>query len=458
MHKIAQKSWSEGIFRAYDIRGRYPEEINEDAAYKIARAFARYLKLGVKEKENLKIVVSADARKSSPALKKAFLDGLLDEGAEIVDAGLTTTPMHYFIVNKTEADGGAMITASHIPQPTNGIKLSKKGAIPIGQGFGMEEIKNDTIRGIFAADRPQGKISKQNFLKDYLNFFEGKFPDLKKCCLKIVVDAGNGMTSIVLRKLFLKFPNIKVEFLHDDLDMTFPNHEANPLKPETTLDVQRILSKGGYDLGISFDADGDRVGFIDEVGNRIGGDIIMVILARHFVSPGKAAVYDLRASRVVREEIELLGGKPVESRVGHTFIKQTMRKENAVFGGEFSGHYYFQGFFFAESALFAMFQLLNIIFVEKKKISGLARPHLRYFKSEEINFEVDDREKIIDKIASYFPDAKISYLDGIKIEYPNWWFNLRPAANENLVRLNLEASTPQLFSEKKKLLSELINA
>lgn len=461
MHKIAQKSWSEGIFRAYDIRGKYPEEINEDAAYKIARAFVRYLRLSNAEGRVLKIVTSADARVSSPSLKEAFLDGLLDEGVEIIDAGLTTTPMHYFIVNKTEADGGAMITASHIPPPANGIKLSKKGAVPIGQGFGMEEIKNDAVRGIFSAsqrDVTNPPIFHKDFLDDYIQFLTSHFPHLTSHSVSLVVCAGNGMTSILLRKLFSKFPKFKVTYLHNDLEMTFPNHDADPLKPENTADVQSSVLNKKADIGISFDGDGDRVGFVDEKGNVVKGDIITALMVKYFsTNKPTAVIYDLRSSRVVREEVEKYGMRPVESRVGHAFIKALMRKENAVFGGEVSGHYYFRDFFYADSAVFAMLALLDLMRMEKKSLSELAKPLFRYAKSEEINFEVKNKEKTLDKVVAHFNDAEVSYSDGVKVNYPDWWFNLRASNTEDLVRLNLEAKTQELLDEKKKLIEELLS-
>ena len=405
MHKIAQKSWSGEIFRAYDIRGKYPEEINEDAAYKIARAFARYLKLGVKEKENLKIVVSADARESSPALKEAFMDGLLDEGAEIIDTGLTTTPMHYFILNKTETDGGAMITASHNPAEFNGVKLSKKGAASIGERAGMEEIKNDSLRGIFQNSKNRGSIVKKDFSGEYTEFLTGYFPRLKSYIAKFV--AGEKMP------------------------------------------------------GESFDFDGDRVMFRDESGKAVPGDKITALLAQKYAKPGEKIIYDIPSSRTVKEEIEAAGGIAIESRVGHSFIKALMKKENAVFGGELSGHYYFRDFFYSDSGIFTVLAVLDLMRVAKKPLSELIKPLARYYKSEEINFrpkaDQSGADEFLDKIASHFPDAKISYLDGIKIEYADWWFNLRSSNTEDLLRLNIEANTPELLEEKKKFLSVLIN-
>ena len=508
MHKIAQKSWSEGIFKAYDIRGKYPEEINDDAVYKIARAFARYLRLGVQEKKDLKILVSTDARISSPALKEAFLDGLLDENVEIIDAGLTTTPMHYFVLNQSEADGGAMITASHNPAEFNGIKLSRKGAVPIGEGTGMEEIKADALRGIFMAAPPtesadsesgnRGKVFNKDFLEDYIQFFKNKFSDLAGHGIKFTACAGNGMTSILLHELFGKFPKFKVGYLHDDLDMSFPNHEANPLKEENLRDVQWSVLKNKSALGISFDGDGDRVGFVDEAGKFIPGDIVTALLVEYFsnyqatpdensrrgraVSPSNSlnggrdgvkefsdgvagVVYDLRSSRVVREGIEKYGMRPIESRVGHAFMKKLMRDNDAILGGELSGHYYFRDFFFCDSAIFTILAMLDLLRLENKPLSELVRPLLRYVKSNELNYEVQDKERLLDKVVSYFPDAQIFYLDGIKVEYwdssalpgKKWWFNLRISNTEDLVRLNLEADNKELFEEKKKLVEELLS-
>ncbi|MBI2020897.1 phosphomannomutase/phosphoglucomutase [Candidatus Giovannonibacteria bacterium] len=468
MHKIAEAKFSVSIFKAYDIRGKYPDEINENAVYKIARAFVRYLRLAKAGGGKIKIILSSDARISSPALKESFLDGLQDEGAEVIDAGLTTTPMHYFIVNKTEADGGAMISASHNPAEFNGIKLSKARALPIGEGAGMEEIKNDTMRGIFTMEEgaTMGNVLAHDFLEEYIDFLVEKFSELQDCNLKIIADASNGMTSIILRKLFSRFPKIIVEYLHDDLDMTFPNHEADPLKIKNLEDLSDAVIKKHASLGISFDGDGDRIGFIDENGDVVKGDIITALLTRRFalmyshkendVENVPSVVYDLRASNVVREEIENLGMRPLESRVGHAFIKQLMRKEDAVFGGELSGHYYFKDFFFCDSAIFAALSLLDLVRVSKESLSSLIEPLKRYSKSEEMNFEVSVKDKVLDSITAYFKEAKISYLDGIKIEFPDWWFNLRPSNTENLVRLNIEAATPELLEEKKKLLFELI--
>lgn len=419
MHKIALPKFSEKIFKAYDIRGKYPEEINEDAVYKIARSHAMYLGLGSKGKE-LDIVVSSDDRPSSPALKKTFIEGLLREGANVIDAGITTTPMHYFIVNKTRADGGAMITASHRPLEYNGIKLLKKEAIILGEGSGLEEIRNSALRGVFS-DKERGSVAMRDFKEEYLSFFEEKFLELKKLKIQIKPDTENSVVRLFFNDLILRFPKFK------------------------------LVSKK-YNIEISFDRDGDRIKFKDEKGNEIAGDIITALLVKSFKEDFQkhSFVYDIRSSRVVKEEIEKHGGRAIESRVGHSFIKKAMRESSAVFGGELVGHYYFKDFFYADSALFAMFCIINLLRREKKPLSKLVASIQRYFATPELNFEVQNKDFYIDKAAAVFLDGKISYSDGIKVDYPDWWFILRPSNTEDVIRLRIEATTFELLEEKKK--------
>ncbi len=473
MHKIVLPKFSENIFKAYDIRGKYQEEINEDAAYKIARSYAMYLGLGSRGKR-LDIVVSFDDRPSSPALKKAFIEGLLDEGTNVVDVGLTTTPMHYFIVNKTDADGGAMITASHLPFEYNGIKLSKKGAEILGGGNGLEEIRNSALRGVFLNKSQRGIVIEKNFKNDYLNFFEEKFSALKNYEIKINANLENTIVEIFFRDLIARFPKFKI----------------NSKK---------------YDFGISFDRDGDRIKFSDEHGKEIAGDIITALLIRRFkedfnnhshlfeadihspkgehvssLSPSLTVrgwgirqlteggelpiVYSINSSRIVKEEIEKYGGKAIESRVGHSFMKKAMRQNDAIFGGELSGHYYFKDFFYCDSAIFTMFCIVDLLREQQKTLSELIGPLQKYYSTPELNFKVANKELYIDKAAAAFSDGKISYLDGIKIDYSDpenngtgWWFLLRPSNTEDLIRLRIEADTPELLEEKKKQILTLLN-
>ena len=463
MHKIRAANINQTIFKAYDIRGKYPDEINEDAAYRIARAFARYVALSNHEHKTLTIVIGTDARPSSPALKKAFIDGLLHEGANIIDGGLTTTPMHYFAVNYTRADGGAMITASHMPLPTNGFKLSRKGAVPIGSESGLAEIKNDALRGVFISPEREGRIEPHNFLGAYADFYEQKFSDLKESVVSFVADPSNGMAGLILPAVLERFSRWNVSYLHGEVDMTFQHHEADPLKTETMADVQEAVLKGRAAFGVSFDGDGDRIGFIDDNGDVVSTDAIAMLLAERYVREGDAAVFDVNVSRAVRETIESLGGRALEDRVGHSFIKARMKKERAVFGGEHSGHYYFKDFFYADSAIFALFSLIALLQEKRAEFSTLVKQLLRYHKSPEINFNVFDTDEALDGIAAHFHGERISYLDGIKIEHwdsfppsEQWWFVLRPSNTENLLRLNIEAATEGLLEQKKKLIEELL--
>jgi phosphomannomutase len=465
---------SPSIFRAYDIRGIYPSEIDERAAYLIARAFAHQVRMMSEPpsggtKKRLRMLVSSDARQSSPSLKESFVRGLLEEGVQVIDAGLTTTPMHTFCVHHTKADGGAMITASHNPAQFNGIKLMGPGGVPIAQGSGIEEIGHVAQRAIFSRKVSRGSIKKENFLPAYLHFFKAKFSDLasaqhcplpsKKKCL-LMFDTGNGMVGLILRKLLEQFPIFQFKILYEETDMTFPHHEANPIKPENMRDLQKAIQKNSVVLGAAFDGDGDRVGFVDEKGESIPGDFIIALLGRYFLEKSgskEAVVFDgVRASRVVREEIEQIGGRAIEERVGHSFIKLAMRREHAIFGGEMSGHFYFKDFFNAESALFALLTILDILRRQKKLLSELVKPLKRYAKTPELNIAISKREVAMDRLASHFADANISWIDGVRIVYPHWWVNARPAANEDLLRINIEADTPKLLEEKKKEIWNLL--
>lgn len=468
------------IFRAYDIRGVYPDELDERAAYLIARAFARQVRVmrglaprssdvrrsEVGEKDNQKqsrILVSSDARASSPSLKEAFLRGLLEEGAYVIDAGLTTTPMHTFIFHHIGADGGAMITASHNPAQFNGIKLiGPHGALC--EGCGMEEVAQMAQRGIFKEGSKKGSVSQENFLTAYVAFFADHFVALLqpqafgKKPFRVALDSGDGMAGILLSPLFGQFPSIEPIIIHKGVDMTFPHHEANPIKPETLRDLQEVVTKNKCDLGAAFDGDGDRLGLVDKEGERVPLDLVVGLLTPYFLgqTPKSVILYDVSASRTVKEEIARHGGTPRESRVGHAFLKKAMRDNDAFFGGESSGHYYFKNFFFSDSAFFALFSVLDMIQKEKKSLRDLVAPLRRYAKTPELNIALKDKDKAMDRLASRFADADISWPDGVKIAYPDWWMNARPSNTEDLLRINIEADTAQLLEEKKEEIWNLL--
>lgn len=448
------------IFKAYDIRGTVPDQLTPEAAYRIGRAFAQYIWITVLNKErNPLVVVNADARASSPALKAELLRGLVDEKCQVIDCGFSTTPLHYFAINYLKADGGVMVTASHNPAQYNGFKISRRGAEPIGEGSGMEEIRNTALRGIFPVPNEKGSVREDNLQIAYLDYICSLVDISKIAKMRVVFDVGNGMAGMLLPKLLERLP-LEADILYGDVDMTFPNHEANPIKDETLADLQKAVKEKNADLGVAFDGDGDRIRFITSSGFAVRGDITTALFAQYFLQnhPGGKIVFDsARSSRVVTERVQEAGGIVIESRVGNTFIKKHMRKENAIFGGEVSGHYCHRDFFFAESALLSMLRLLVILSENGKTADELVRPFLRYASSGEVNVSVADKDKALDAVVVHYKDAKeVKYIDGVSIVYEAFWFNVRPSNTEPLLRITMEAKE-KIVLEKQlvKILSLL---
>ncbi|OGD30663.1 hypothetical protein A2W60_03135 [Candidatus Azambacteria bacterium RIFCSPHIGHO2_02_46_12] len=444
------------IFKAYDVRGVYPGEINEETVYLVGRAFAVWLTK--KARKQPVIVVGSDARISSPGLKKALVRGILEQGGKIIDIGLATTPMFYFAVNKAKADGGAMVTASHNPAKYNGLKFTLKQARPVGEETGLEEIKAFALRAKFAASVKKGTLKKKLLFKKYVNFMLWQIKNIEMPDLKIAIDSGNGMAGLILPKLFKKIKRIKVFPLYFKIDCGFPNHEANPLKEDTLNDLKNLMRKKKADAGIAFDGDGDRVVFLTAEGRPARADFITALLAGEYLKkyPKAKIAFGVNSSRVVREAIAEKGGRPFVSRIGHSFFKEHLWKEGVVFGGELSGHYYFRDFFNADSGIFTMMKVLKIVAQEKKPLSELIKPFERYFASGEINFEVKDKFGIIKNLEKKFSDGRVSKVDGLSVEYKDWWFNVRSSNTEPLLRLNLEAKTKKMLEEKKKMLTIII--
>jgi phosphomannomutase len=446
------------IFKAYDIRGLYPEEINEEAAYRIGRAMVRFL--GAKD-----IVVGKDIRSSSDSLYEKLKAGIMDEGANVIYLGKVTTPMLYYASGKIACDGGIMITASHNPPQYNGFKICRPMAIPIGEGSGIDEVKKLAIESEFIEAENQGSVSSHEIRNEYLNYV-ASFANFKDKKMKIVVDPANSM-SILEIPIYQKFSqNIELVSIFDNFDNTFPNHEANPIKLETLSALQNKVIETKANLGIAYDGDGDRVGFVDEKGNIIPMDLVTALIAKVVLKqkPGVTILYDLRSSMAVKEIIEEKGGKAIECRVGHALIKKQMRETDAAFAGELSGHYYFDENFKAECGSLPAIYLLNLIAETNQPISELVAETKRYFHSGEINSEVGNKEKIINKLKEIYQDGVLGELDGIKISYWNqevgqrWWFNVRPSNTEPLLRLNLEADNKALMEEKKEELLSLIRS
>ncbi len=432
-----------GIFKAYDIRGTYPDQINATLAARIARATVDVLSAK-------RLVVGRDMRESGETLRDAMIGAISAAGCEVIDIGRCSTPMSYWAVNAFSADGGIMITASHNPARYNGCKISGKGARPVSYDTGIADIERLALGPAPAtAGQPPAAVDRPQIVADYQRWlFErtglwGAESSLRPFTL--VIDTGNGMMGELLPSLLAPLP-CRIVPLYFEPDGRFPNHEPNPLDPNNMRDLQAAVRAHQADLGIAFDGDGDRVMFVDETGEIIPSDRITALLSAEFLtqSPGSTILYDLRSSWIVRDEILRAGGTPVESRVGHSFIKQGMRKTDAVFAGELSGHFYFRDAYFTDNAELAMLHVLSLLSRRGQPVSQVLAPYNRYFATGEINFSVDDKDRCMASLKQTFADAEFAALDGLTLRYSDWWCNVRPSNTEPVLRLNLEAKTPAL--------------
>src|SRR5712691_11893654 len=426
------------IFKAYDIRGTYPDQLDEDPAFRIGRAFGRWTGAS-------KLVVGRDCRVSSPALSSAFADGATRVGTGIVDIGLATTDMVYFASGRLDLPG-AMFTASHNPPAYNGVKLCRERAAPVGEDTGLAEIRDLAERdpaGPEVAGR--GSVEHVDFLERYLQHLLS-FADLEAFApLTVAADAANGMAGLVVPALFDRLP-AKLVPLYMELDGTFPNHPADPIQPENQADLRRSVTEHGADVGLAFDGDADRVFLVDEHAGDVSGSLVTALVAKGMLErhPGSKIVYNLICSWTVPEVIRENGGEPIRTRVGHSFIKQIMAETGAAFGGEHSGHYYFRDHYRADSGLVAAMVVLEALASEGKPLSEVLAPYRKYWNSGERNTEVADPTAKLKELAEGYADGKIDWLDGLTVDYPDWWFNARPSNTEPLLRLNVEATTPGL--------------
>ena len=445
-----------GIFKAYDVRGLYPEQINEEIVRKIGVAFRHILDEQDRARGNT-VVVSRDMRSHSEPLAEALIDGLRDGGLDVLDIGLATTPMNYFAVGHLKTAGGIQVTASHNPAEYNGCKFSRSDARPVSGDHGIPLIEKKVLTGDLAPAPERGSLSRASIFDDYGERMLGflRRPDDARP-LKVVVDAANGMGTIY--RPLLERTGIELVPLFFELDGTFPNHEANPLKLENLETLAAEVRSSGADLGISFDGDADRAAFVDEHGEPIGSDLVTALIGGELLGrdPGKHVLYDLRSSRAVGEYIRECGGIPVRERVGHSFMKATLREKQGIFGGELAGHYYFRDAYHADSSLLAVIEVLNLLWSHGKSLSQLVEPLHRYAKSPEINFEVEDKAGKMEELATRYADGSSDRLDGITVEYPDWWFNVRPSNTEPFLRLVLEAATPELLAERRAELEGIL--
>ena len=427
------------IFRAYDIRGRYPDELDEVTAKRIGNAFIRLLAAE-------QIVVGRDMRLSSPALARAFIEGAVEAGAEVTDIGMVSTPLLNYAIAAGKFDGGVMVTASHLPGEMNGFKLAREDAVPLSGDRDLPLL--ETLTDEEPVVRAAGSCRRTDMLDDYIGKVAGFVRSPGP--LTIVADAGNGMVGPEVPRLFERVPAWRLIPLYLEPDGRFPHHHANPLDPKTTQELQERVVAEGADFGVAFDGDGDRCGFIDERGERVREDLVTALIADYLLgeNPGATILYDLRSSRAVVEAIEMAGGRGVRSRVGHAFIKALMREEKAIFAGELSGHYYYRDMGYADNGLLTMVLVANILAASGQTLSELIRPLERYPSTGEINLAVRDPSAVLAVLEARYRDADLDHLDGLTIGYPTWWFNIRPSHTEPVVRLNLEAETRDLMDGK----------
>jgi phosphomannomutase len=440
------------IFKAYDIRGVVPDELDAGLARRIGRATAQHLKAST-------LALGRDARRSSPDLFAALVEGVRDEGADVFDLGLVSTPMLYYAVDRLGTDGGVMLTASHNPPQYNGFKVCREHAIPVGEASGLKEIERLASTEAAPAGA-RGGLREQDLRAGYVEHVLGLAPGRPR--LRVAIDCGNGMASVGLDPLLERL-DLEVERLYFEPDGAFPNHEADPLKRENLRDVCAAVKRTGADFGVGFDGDADRAVFVDEGGEPIPSDLMTGLLARHLLRrhPGATVLYDLRSSRATAEEIEAAGGVAEMCRVGHSFVKARMREVGAIFAGELSGHFYFRfsPSLVADDGVAAFVVLLDVLASEGRPLSELVAPLRRYAASGEINRRVEDVPAILAAVeAEHASASEISHLDGLLVRYPDWWFNLRPSNTEPVLRLNLEADTEPKMIEKRDALLARVEA
>jgi phosphomannomutase len=445
------------IFKAYDIRGVYPGEINEDAARAIGAAFVVYLKAG-------RIAVGRDMRLSSPALAQAFIDGAVSQGADVVDYGMIPTDVLYYAVAADGLDGGVQVTASHNPKQYNGLKMVRREARPLSGDAGLDE-----IRDMIAADKvpapgaARGRVTSKSVIEPYLEHVMSFIDPSIIRPFNVVLDAGSGMAGLIAPKLFDRLPCHTTKLCFE-IDGRFPNHEANPLIEENRKDiVERVVAEKA-DIGIAWDGDADRCFFIDGAGEFISGDFITALLSEAFLMkhPGATVIYDLRASYAIKDVAAQYGGTALMNRVGHAFFKQRMRETNGIFGGEVTGHYYFRDNYYADNGFIPALLILELMSKKGKSLRDLLEPlRHKYFISGEINTALPHMDAVpakLRQIAAKYADARQYELDGISIEYPDWHFNVRPSNTEPLLRLNLEATTPEMMASKRDEVLALIRS
>src|SRR6478672_11012753 len=439
------------VFKAYDVRGIYPDEIDEAGAEAIGRAY-------VEQFEPRRIAVGRDMRLSSPTMAEAVIRGAASAGAEVLDIGLVGTEMVYYAVGSLGLEGGIMVTASHNPKEYTGMKIVRRGALPVGGESGLLDVRD---RAVAATGEAHGKSTIQEYdiwpeyVARVLSFIDA--PSIRP--LKVVIDGANGMAGTMLPPVLEHLP-IEAVRCYFEPDGSFPNHEPNPLLPENREFIVRKTLEEGADLGVAFDGDADRCFFVDDTGEFVPGDFVTALFAEGVLEkePGAKVIYDVRASRAVPDAIEGAGGVALMNRVGHAFIKARMRKEDAAFAGEVSGHYYFRDFSQADSGVVPFLLMLELISKRGRLSEILAPLRSRYFITGELNTPVPDVALKLQELKERYADGRVSHLDGISVDFDDWHFNVRPSNTEPLLRLNLEATSEELMEQKRDEVLEVIRS
>lgn len=448
------------VFKAYDVRGTYPSPLNEDIAWRIGNATAQFLRTSLSgyDRSDPKmntLIVGRDMRRSSPSLTKAFIEGATAIGTQIIDIGMIDTSQIYFATNHMPCCGGVQVTASHNPENYNGFKISGPKGKPIGAETGLKEIER-IAKAIARHAVPEGEsIRQMDLAKDYRAYLHRFLREPRE--MKVVVDASNGMAGRWFPLLFDGVPNLHVTKLNFEHDGTFV-HPPNPLVPANLEQLRQAVREQKADFGACFDGDADRCMFVDENAEIMRCDLITALLAGEYLRqyPGSTIVYDLRSSRIVPDTVKKLGGTPKRERVGHVFMKRAMADNNGVFGGELSGHFYFRDFWHCDSGMMAFIAVLNVLTRTGKKLGELIKPLDVYVASGEQNFENEDKDGTLKRVVERYRDAEVDHLDGVTVQYQDWWFNVRPSNTEPLLRLNMEAASESLLQQKLNELTPLL--
>jgi phosphomannomutase len=443
------------VFKAYDVRGLYPSELDEEGAYAIGRAF-------VEQFEPARIAVGRDMRLSSPTMAHALIEGAADAGADVLDLALVGTEMVYFAVGELRLDGGVAVTASHNPKEYTGMKIVRRGALPVGGESGLLEVRDRAVRGEWRAAPRRGEVREEDIWERFVDRVLSFIAVDALRPLRVVIDAANGMAGAMLPPVLDRLRAVDAVRCYFEPDGTFPNHEPNPLLPENREFIVRKTREERADFGVAYDGDADRCFFVDDTGEFVPGDFITALFAESILSkePGGKVIYDVRASRAVPEAISRAGGVPLMNRVGHAYIKHRMRQEDAVFAGEVSAHYYFRDFSQADSGVVPFLLMLELVSRRGQKLSEILEPfRSRYFITGEINTPVADVPLKLREVEERFgPEGRVTHMDGVSVDADDWHMNIRPSNTEALLRLNLEARTPALMESKRDEVLDVIRS